>query len=571
MFNVGFSAFSDAGNKPVNQDCYKVAVPDFSASKRHAAIAVVADGISSSQVSQYASDLAVNQFVHDFPVTSELWSVERAARHVAEAINTRLYVKTQTSAYQDNPEHGYVCTFSAVIMTGSHAVLLHCGDSAIYHVRDNIATCLTTRHRAESDWGEALLSNALGLKPALSAQCVVVDMRPGDSFVLLTDGIAESLSNVQIAHTLTSHAGDGEMTAQTLASLAKQQGCEDNLTAVVVTVGNTSRDNALAYTQDGFLPLAGNVEVGKRIDNWLLVQELSYNERNRVFLAHSKDFATHVVVKFPSTEMGENPAYLDSLAKEEWFARMVRSPYVVTCPFLGSKRTWFYAVSDYIPGQSLRQWHDDNGMMTLPQLRAWGAQLAEGVNALHRKGILHQDIRPDNVLLDTNGILKIIDLGSASYFDYRFSSSPELPVAAGDLQYCAPEYIVGLHPDTRADQYALAITFYFLLSGKFPYGTRVAQVSSISGLRKIRYQSACAQGAVIPVWVDFALQRACHLLPHKRYAALTEFVHDLSYPNPAASEALPLMEKHPLRVWQGVAAITTFGFFAMLVVHFGGW
>ena len=157
MHNVHFSAFSDAGNKPVNQDCFKVAVPDFSASERHAAIAVVADGISSSQVSQYASDLAVNQFVHDFPLTSELWSVERAARHVAEAVNTRLYVKTQTSAYQDNPEHGYVCTFSAVIIVGSHAVLLHCGDSAIYHVRNKIVTCLTTRHQSESEWGLSLI------------------------------------------------------------------------------------------------------------------------------------------------------------------------------------------------------------------------------------------------------------------------------------------------------------------------------------------------------------------------------------------------------------------------------
>lgn len=571
MHNVHFSAFSDAGNKPVNQDCFKVAVPDFSASERHAAIAVVADGISSSQVSQYASDLAVNQFVHDFPLTSELWSVERAARHVAEAVNTRLYVKTQTSAYQDNPEHGYVCTFSAVIIVGSHAVLLHCGDSAIYHVRNKIVTCLTTRHQSESEWGEALLSNALGIKPGLSADCFTVDICPGDSFVLVTDGIAESLTNAQIAHTLASQPVDGEAIAQRLASLANQNGCEDNLTAVVLNVGNTSSDKPLAYTHEGFLPTADDVAVDKRIDNWILTQELSRNERNRVFLARCKEHETLAVLKFPSTEMAENPSYLDSLAKEEWLARRVSSPYVVTCPFPGSQRTCFYAVFDYISGQSLRQWHDDNGMITLPQLRMWGAQIIEGLNALHRKGILHQDIRPENVLLDNNGILKIIDLGSASYFDYRFDPSPELPVAAGDLQYCAPEYIVGLHPDSRADQYALSATFYFLLSGRFPYGTRVAQVSSISGLHKLRYQSVCSQRAAIPVWVDFALKRACNVLAHKRYAALTEFLHDICYPNPAATDALPLLETHPVRVWQGVAALMALGLFTMLVLHFGGW
>ncbi len=570
MLEVRWGAYSGAGDKAQNQDCHAVAVPDFSASERQVAIAAVADGISSSQVSQYASELAINQFIRDFPLTSELWSAKRAVQHVIAAINTRLYVKTQTSAYQDNPERGYVCTFSAVIIEGERAVIIHCGDSAIYHIRGNVVTSCTTPHRAETEFGESVLNNALGITAAVTADISYVDVLAGDYFVLMTDGIDEFVSGTDLLRIFDKQETDLNEVAHSLASLARTAGSRDNLTASIIEVVNLNNERKREYTPDGFLPFFEEPYVGTSIDNWLLISELSRSERSLVFLARDKTSQEEAVIKLPSEERQGLEMYLDSIAKEEWLACLIDSPHVIRSSVSTSGRSAFYTVFDFVNGPTLRQWFNDHGLLSLQNLRNWSAQIVTGLNAMHRNGILHQDIRPENIIIDSNGILKIIDLGSASYYDYRFSFAPELPVAEGDLLYCAPEYIVGLYPDERTDQFSLAVTVYYLLTGHYPYGSRIAQLSQVSDLHRVKYQSAIMYGVKIPLWVDTALKRACHVKMHKRYSALSEFLYDLSHPNPSAVRTLPLIEKHPVRVWQGISACLLTLLLGVLLWQYGG-
>ena len=98
---------------------------------------------------------------------------------------------------------------------------------------------------------------------------------------------------------------------------------------------------------------------------------------------------------------------------------------------------------------------------------------------------------------------------------------------------------------------------YYLLSGRYPYGTEVAKCRSVTAQHKLKYTTVLDADSSIPFWLDHTLRKALHPNPLKRYDALSEFVHELSHPNPAflRRERPPLVKRNPVAFWQGVSAV----------------
>ena len=107
----------------------------------------LADGISSSNVSQVASQSAVRVFLEDYYCTSPAWSVKKSAQQVLMAMNSWLYAQTQQSQYRYEKDRGYVCTLSALVLKSTTAHLFHAGDARIYRLRDGALEQLTHDHR----------------------------------------------------------------------------------------------------------------------------------------------------------------------------------------------------------------------------------------------------------------------------------------------------------------------------------------------------------------------------------------------------------------------------------------
>lgn len=567
MPEVRWGAFSGKGIKTINQDCHAVTVPDFSRLQRRGVIAAVADGISSSQVSQYASELAINEFVRDYLMTANVWSPARAAELVLRTINTRLFIKSQLSPYREDPDKGYVCTFSAVLLHGDKAILLHCGDSRIYHIRQHQAQLCTQDHRQQGEGGHHYLSNALGIKPALHVDISVRDIVPGDTFVVMTDGIAETLSVEDWLAILHQADTDLHKGCEQIANMALDFGCNDNLTIAAVQVTAINQPVPVRYEAPGYLPfISSPLTVGSVIDDWRVEKQLSNTERSSVYLARHHRSNERVVLKVPAVSMQDNSGFLDEMIKEEWVATRVNHPQLLAGCSEVFSRTCFYIVLAFCPGISLRQWRDDNGAPDLMLLRDWATQLSGALTALHRQGILHQDIRPENVLVGDNNTLTLIDYGAASLSGHNFSMASEQLFIPGDLLFAAPEYFVGLWPDERAEQFSLAVLMYYLLSGEYPYNAGVAKKTSYSGLLKLRYINLLQRNVSVPAWLDATIKRACHPQAAKRYDSLSEFVYDLHHPNPAYGRTLPLMERHPVRVWQGIAGVLAIAVMILLVL-----
>jgi serine/threonine protein kinase len=172
--------------------------------------------------------------------------------------------------------------------------------------------------------------------------------------------------------------------------------------------------------------------------------------------------------------------------------------------------------------------------------------------------MLHQDIRPENIMIDTSGVVKIIDFGSTKVAGLmEMTQSIEHQNILGTAQYTAPEYFLGDVGAPRSDLFSLAVITYQMLTGKLPYGAEVAKSRTKSAQNKLRYQTVLHDDREIPVWVDETLKKALHPNPYKRYQELSEFTYDLSQPSKAflSKTKAPLLERDPVVFWQSVSVM----------------
>src|SRR6266702_7781151 len=164
---ISVGQHSDKGRKPANQDFHGVLIPGEPLLSLKGIAVVLADGISSSNVSHIASESAVKSFLTDYYCTSESWSVKNSAQRVLAATNSWLHSQTRRSQYAYDKDKGYVCTLSAMVIKSATAHLFHVGDSRIYRVSGNSLEQLTDDHRVIISSSQSYLGRALGVTPQL--------------------------------------------------------------------------------------------------------------------------------------------------------------------------------------------------------------------------------------------------------------------------------------------------------------------------------------------------------------------------------------------------------------------
>jgi serine/threonine protein kinase len=125
---------------------------------------------------------------------------------------------------------------------------------------------------------------------------------------------------------------------------------------------------------------------------------------------------------------------------------------------------------------------------------------------------------------------------------------------------------VGEGGSTRSDIFSLGVMAYEMLTGRLPYGAAVARTKTRSQQRKLVYASAVDDGSETPAWIDEVLRQALHPDPLKRYAELSEFVHELRHPSRAHLNPVPtpLIERNPLLFWKGLSALLALIVLALL-------
>jgi serine/threonine protein phosphatase PrpC len=579
VLKISVGQHSDKGRKAVNQDFHGTLVPGEPLLTSKGIAIALADGISSSEVSQVAAEFAVRALLEDYYCTSEAWSVKKSVERVIAATNSWLHSRTQQSQYRYDQDRGYVCTLSALVIKSTTAHIFHVGDTRIYRVAGRALEQLTDDHRVRVAEGQSYLSRAMGFNTQIDIDYQALQIEKGDVFLLATDGVYEHVSDAFIADAIKaaglyhSEHGNFDHAARAIVAEAIERGSPDNLTVQIVIIDALpSQEMSEIHQQLSKLALPPILEARTVIDGYRIVRELQGSNRSHIYLAEDLESESLVVLKTPSIDLQGDPVYLERFLMEEWVARRINSAHVLKPCDQTRERNYLYVATEFIDGQTLSQWMIDNPRPSLETVRGIVEQIARGLQAFHRLEMLHQDLRPDNIMIDRTGTVKIIDFGATRVAGIVETRTPgEVGDILGTAQYTAPEYFLGEAGTALSDQFSLGVITYQMLSNRLPYGADVAKARTQSAQGKLQYASVLHEDREIPVWLDGVLARAVQPNPLKRYEALSEFVHDLRHPNTAfLNKTRPaLMERHPLAFWKGLCAVLAALVVALLFMQFG--
>ena len=186
-----------------------------------------------------------------------------------------------------------------------------------------------------------------------------------------------------------------------------------------------------------------------------------------------------VAIKVLKRELSDDAAAVARLKVEARIAMQLAHSHIVRLHDLQKVGGHYMLVMEYVDGYSLRHVLDEYGRLALESVLDIVALCADALSYAHRKGMLHNDLKPDNLLLTTEGVLKVVDFGTASFAN----SSPESEYIIGTPVYMSPEQLRGEQLDVRTDVYALGMTVYELLTGRTPYSPQ-ATLEDIRALKR---------------------------------------------------------------------------------------
>jgi serine/threonine protein phosphatase PrpC len=559
---VGFA--SETGPRERNED-FGGAVFGWELPRpRRDVAAAIADGIGGAKGGRVAAETAVRGFLDGFCDLPETMEVRRAGAQILTSLNSWIYGQGR----RDAKLAGMGCTFTALVLRGRVAHILHVGDTRAYRLRGDRLVCLTTDHVREGAAGggrSTTLVRALGVENEVPLDYATQPLAQHDRFLLCSDGVHAFLPAEAIADILRKRSASDD-SARAVVAAALEAGSTDNCTALVVDVVELptaeSADIGAAIIQ---LPLIPVPIDGETVDGFVLKVLMSDGRYTRLFGAIDEVEGGEVAVKFPKPQVAAVETYRAAFVREAWVGARVHSPWVGrTIELPPGRQTCLYTVMPLYQGELLETRLARRPAIGLEEGRNIAIKLARGVATLHHAGIIHRDIKPDNVILQSEGSLKLIDLGVVRVPGMEDFPPSDIP---GTPAYMAPEMFAGEPGNVATDIYALGITMFRALTGEYPYGNPDATTRA----RRNRPTALSTLRPDLPPWLQAVLARAIAADPAERFRDMIEFAVEMEN-GPAretASAYRPqtFYERSPVRFWQGVSALLALALVASLLLR----
>ena len=264
---------------------------------------------------------------------------------------------------------------------------------------------------------------------------------------------------------------------------------------------------------------------GRTLGEYLLADLLGRGGMAEVYLAWDGHADHAVAVKVLSSSLASDPAYLDRFRREASAVRSLSHPNIVQVYDIGQEGEVHYLVMEYVEGESLAQVLYREGRLSLPRAMEIARDVCAGLDAAHRAGIVHRDIKPGNILLGKDGAAKIADFGLVK--ELADGTNPITGSGiVGTSEYLSPEQIEGKRVDGRADLYALGIVLYQMLTGRLPF----IGDTTVSTLYRHLNEAPTPPRELdprIPIQIERVLLKLLGKQPDTRYATAGELHAEL--------------------------------------------
>ena len=219
-------------------------------------------------------------------------------------------------------------------------------------------------------------------------------------------------------------------------------------------------------------PAAGEkaqLATGERIGGrYEILATLGRGGMGAVFRARDSELGEEVALKTLRRESVGDEAVIERFKSEIRLARKITHRNVVRTHDLGEYEGGYFLTMELVEGITVRELIDTRGKLAIESVLAIGTQLADALAAAHAEGVIHRDVKPHNILLDADGVLKVMDFGVARLGE-RSSGITEVGLVVGTPAYMPPEQLLGEEVDVRADLYAVGVVLFEAATGRLPF------------------------------------------------------------------------------------------------------
>jgi serine/threonine protein kinase len=224
-----------------------------------------------------------------------------------------------------------------------------------------------------------------------------------------------------------------------------------------------------------------------------ILEEIGSGGMGMVYRALDRELGDQVALKMLLPELVRDPLLVERFKSEIRLARHISSKHVVRTHDIGERDGVYFLTMEYVEGITVRELLDTRGRLGVAPTLAIASQLAYSLVAAHGQGVIHRDIKPQNLLLDASGVLKVMDFGVARLAGAT-SGLTEVGMSVGTPTYMAPEQMLGEECDARVDLYATGVVLFECLLGRLPFEAN----SPVALIAKVLSEPAPAPAALDP-------------------------------------------------------------------------
>src|SRR5215831_392277 len=483
---ITYAELSSTGPvRPHDEDFVKFWEPEGEQGRQtRGVVSLLADGVGGQGFREVASELAVETapplFRDADPTTTDnqlLWRMFNAA-------NLAVYDAGMTHGGADR----MATTLTVALFRRNEVAIGHVGDSRAYLIRQGTIKQLTSDHTyvamqvkmsliskqdAMNSELRGVLTRSIGANPTVQVDYARAVLRNGDIVVQCTDGLHGSVTENEIKDYVSRMPAAAA--CEQLSQLAEKRGSEDNISIQVLRVENVQRvgyyRGAVAYYAPVAQPVSNEPQVGQVFDERFEITDIiSRSGMSSVYKASDLKTGRQVALKVPLLKLESDPAFFSRFEREEEIGRALDHPGILKIvPVDANQRSRPYLVMEYLQGQTLDEVMQQTKPMPETDALRIVSRVCDALDYLHTHGVVHRDLKPQNIMLCNDGSLRIMDFGIAKAATSKRITFGGFSPTLGTPDYMAPEQVKGQRGDERTDIYSLGAILYEMVTGRLPF------------------------------------------------------------------------------------------------------
>ncbi|MBE5891220.1 MAG: Stk1 family PASTA domain-containing Ser/Thr kinase [Lachnospiraceae bacterium] len=282
-------------------------------------------------------------------------------------------------------------------------------------------------------------------------------------------------------------------------------------------------------------------------DRYEIVGKVGTGGMSDVYKAKDHILGRYVAIKVLKQEFSEDRNFVVKFRTEAQSAAGLEHPNIVNIYDVGSEDGFHYIVMEYVEGITLKTYIEKKGKLSFKESVSIAIQVARGIEAAHNKDIIHRDIKPQNIIISTEGKVKVTDFGIAKAISSNTVSSDVM----GSVHYTSPEHARNGQVDGRSDIYSLGIVMYEMVTGRVPFDGETTVAVAIQHLQE-EMISPASYATDLPISMEKIILKCCQKSPDRRYQSIAELLNDLrkalNYPNEDFVVIAPGPESGPTKI-----------------------